>query len=419
MTTRNITYLGSFDDRVTADRKWQDLNIRTLNEILVSELIFSTNSKIVINDGYIVNSPIFQKALWSVEKNSHEKLPLISMIKNEYIQILTRNNSLVEMVEKMARQGNTSFKELKKKKGWEIALEKLDEDIKQCYIPWPKFDLGEGFINLMKYLLKQDPKNLNLSLDSDSYKKLSEQFQKSILNDNQGPRDKWEKVIAQNEHKMELMKIANRAYHYNFGMCLQEDNFKEENVFVNSIASNLFLEKTVEPQETDCDFSKLNFRLPEKVQINDNFISALRTGGDLCGIHIEFMAAYSDYINGGSEQNLKNKQLKFKEEIISFDKANRSKEINPERDFTINLGWSAAGGALGTQFPDPLVSVFTTVAVSALGPLTNSGISLFKGLYRYRGRKYNLIYHRNKATIDAFKLNRMEAKKHTKELSCF
>ncbi|WP_162343552.1 hypothetical protein [Cyclobacterium salsum] len=424
MQNHQITYLGSFDDRVISNQNWNYLNIRTLNEILISQLIFSHNPKILINDGYIVNSPIFRRALLSISKESkepfhYENSPLFSMIENDYINILSRNDSLFSMVEKMVEQDNRTFVEFKKIKGWEIAVQKLDRDIGEYFIKWPKFDLSQGFIQLMDELLIQNPKDLNLSIDLNSYKSIAENFREIVHKDSNGPRDKWEKIVKSSKHEYELMKIANRAYHYNFAMCLNDDTFEKDNVQVNSIASNLFLDKIVEPLESDCNFRKLNFRIPEKIRIDNRFIRALRSGNDLCHAHNEFIQANLDYIEGGSAEVLENAQKKFKKEIIEFDKKSNPAKNNNGLEVLISLSYGGLGGIGSTiATGEPILGVLIGV-LTALGGATNKGIKLLKGLYKYKGRGYNLIYNRDKASIDNFTIDGAKSKQHTEKLNIF
>src|SRR6187402_644555 len=119
----DITYLGSFDDRAIAYGQAQNLNILTLNEILFSELLFSNNSSLVVNDGYIIHSPILVEALMKepplnseFEDFHYQQSPLFSMLQNKRVTVLSRNENLMGMIEMMLKENNGTFAKYAKRK---------------------------------------------------------------------------------------------------------------------------------------------------------------------------------------------------------------------------------------------------------------------------------------------------------------
>src|SRR6218665_384360 len=183
----NLTYLGSFDDRSIAYSNNSELNIHSLNDILFSELLYSDNSKIVINDGYLVNSPILIDALTktpppgeSLEDFHYRQSPLFSMLKNKRVSVLGRKGSLLRAVEHMIAEDNRIFNRIKERKDWKKSIELLDTDLEGCFMDWPKKNTSHGFIKLMGQLLKKEPEELGLKINSYLFERIGKQFLEQV-----------------------------------------------------------------------------------------------------------------------------------------------------------------------------------------------------------------------------------------------
>lgn len=422
----NITYLGSFDDRVLAYQQTGKLNIKKLNEILISELFFSKNSQIVINDGYFLLSPIIKQALNSPKQLSgKEKLyykysPLFSLIKNNHVIILSRQDSLVAAVKEMTKdkQGIETFGEIIKDRYWEDHVYDLDKSLEGHFKRWPRFDMGQGFIKLMDELLNQEPGDLGLKISEDEFKGVRDAFKKATNDSSAKPREKWETVVKHSANKSELMSIANRAHHYNFGMCLKTDTFKDKNVHVNSIASNLFINRTEPPQKIDCNLGKLSFEIPVKIMINEKFIQALGFRGELYDIHTQFIETNYDFLEGRAKEiSLQQVQEEFVDQIKKFDRKNRNSKESPAESFSIGLAFEKAADFTGELLTGiPVVGKIVKVGFSAAEKL---GVGAIKDYFRYGGKTNDVRYPRKNTFIDSLKISEKEATKHTTGLNSF
>ncbi|MEO6718888.1 MAG: hypothetical protein ABIN67_00940 [Ferruginibacter sp.] len=417
---KDITYLGSFDDRIESYLDYGKLDIKTLNEILISEMFFSTNSKIVINDGYIVNSPILKAALLSSkETNSKENYyyynsPLFSLIKNDFVSVLSRENSLVDMVDKMAKQGNQSFIEITKNELWESRLSKLDFDLNESFIKWPKYNISHGFHILLSELLKNSPKDLNLKINEDEFKKIKDEYNNQIVKSLESPRNQWELIVQNSQFKNELMNLASIVYHYNFGLCLQSDTYANDNVYINTLNNSLFENKQSQPIETDVDLTKLNFSIPTKISINDKLISELKTKGELNDIHNEFVSTNLKYIKKkASEIELKRIQDEFKKKIIDFDIKNSKKQTNQILKTSVIISCAAIATGLGFGIPGIAAAVVTTVGGGVVGELVNGSIDLARTRLKYSGDKYSLQIKRQLARFSSYEISKEKSKEHT------
>ena len=417
----NLTYLGSFDDRSVAYSRNNTLNINSLNDILFAELLFSTNSQIVINDGYLIHSPILIEALTkkppkgkSLKDFHYEQSPLFSMLRNGRVMVLGRENSFMGAVERMLREDNESYNKIKERKDWQKTIDILDRDLKNCFMDWPTKNTSYGFIKLMQQLFEKGPEKLGLKIKSHLFEEIALEFTKKVDENPNSPRDKWEKIVKQHsDYKNELMAIANRAYHYNFGMCLKADFPERGDVKVHSIASNLFTERT-ETSLSKRDVKLLDFALPKDFSINDKFIHVLCQPGRLRDMHDLFVSSYKDYMGGHIEPDeLVKIQNDFRKLIGS--EARRLHRSSSNQMACWSIGFALSGGfACYHWHEDPVVNLVTTI----LGA-TPGGISIIQDQRRYRGKGTIIPFETENILLDNLTLSKEKAVNHAKKLPLF
>ena len=417
-----VTYLGSFDDKVVQYHKYDEAPIKTLNEILISELVFADNSTILLNDGYIVQSPIVQQALLNVgEAKTKQEIeyythsPLFQLIKRNHVKVLSRKNNLVEMIQQMADDGIRSYQKIVKIPGWDEKFGQLDNMLAGSFIPWPTYEMGEGFINLINGI-SADSTGLKRHADSYIFQKMRDAFNRKLDGSKAKTRDVWETVAEENypDHLTGLMSIGNRAYHYNFALCLQAQPYKDDEVFVNSISSSLFADKATKVINTDVDLRKLSFKIPEKITFNEDFIDALGKDGKLTKYKEDFLRITDRFLNGKYVgRQLTGIQNAFKREVMDFDYNKRYARTDARIGLGIEIAMEAIVALVGN---DPTVDLVTQV----IGEMAPGGVSAIRKKMTYSGQHFELSPRRAFANkIEAMQISPEKAENHASELTFF
>jgi hypothetical protein len=231
------TYSGVLDDAMIRYGKGKEfLSPEYFNKMILKNVIFG--SGMFLNDGYLVNHELARKYLVD-----HDSL-LSHMISTGFIRILSREpdaDKLATMPEKMAKNGNASFQTLVDSKEWK---ESIGPAYRQMAIgvfhsgtvrAWPRYDMSEGFCELMSRTLQSAPQDIGLELTNESdLRRIADAFWER--NPKKGnARDALEKAAIQvnrpyeKEYDLrmaEIMEIANQAYHYNFGLTLNAEEGK-------------------------------------------------------------------------------------------------------------------------------------------------------------------------------------------------
>ena len=142
-----LTYLGTLDD-VVQRYPWSiDMGQQQFNQMLIRKALLG--EKVIINDGYLLNHPFARQALLNPSSS-----PLKALIEANFVQIMSRTGSLLDVVEKMSEQGVESFQALQKNSDWpalKTMLKQWEQGLqrKENFIPWPKKHISHGFDNML------------------------------------------------------------------------------------------------------------------------------------------------------------------------------------------------------------------------------------------------------------------------------
>lgn len=250
-----MTYSGLLDD---AGRRY-DPEVDPIGEAFFRRMIAKNiffSGGIFLNDGYLVNHPAARRELMR-----QDSLLRVMMRTQNFVRVLTRSpvgSSIADMPVQMAASGNASFSALIRSEEWE-SLRPLLHRLSSVWdrgnrMVWPSRQMHTGFTMLILRALAATPQQIGLTaalpvalnrlrddfLARDPYQGNArhhfEQAALAILADlaNAGKIAREHVGLAMHE----LMTIANQAYHYNFGLCLNED--AAEPIAVDTSAGQAF-----------------------------------------------------------------------------------------------------------------------------------------------------------------------------------
>jgi hypothetical protein len=245
---REIQYCGLFDDKVN-DYPWGDrgISLAYINEELVMQALL--RPAMALNDGYLMHYDAGRTALINRRQS-----PLRDLIEAGFIVILSRNDGKLHEMPKKVAERVPSYKRLLRSATWpelERELKKLSEDepFKRQIERWPRVDIGAGLYNLLMNLRGRTPQELGIagSVDSTHLEKVFTAFKSQFeASPQKGPRGIWEEILEESFGRdskvtLELMKLANEAYHHNFAACLL-GNDQSRKVGVVTRYSGIFAE---------------------------------------------------------------------------------------------------------------------------------------------------------------------------------
>ena len=234
-----MTYSGLLDD---AGRRY-DPEVDPVGEAFFRRMIAKNiffSGGIFLNDGYLVNHPAARR-----EWRREDSLLRVMMRTQNFVRVLTRSplgSSIADMPVQMAESGNASFDALIRSEEWE-SLRPLLHRLSSVWdrgnrMVWPSRQMHAGFTMLILRALAATPEQIGLTaalpveldrlrddfLARDPYQgNARHHFEQAALAiiatlANTGKIERAHMGLAMHE----LMTIANQAYHYNFGLCLNE-----------------------------------------------------------------------------------------------------------------------------------------------------------------------------------------------------
>ncbi|MBY5991897.1 hypothetical protein [Ferrimonas balearica] len=252
MSALSYTYLGTADDAVHR-YPWEiEIDLEQLNRMLVRKVLLG--ERVLINDGYLLNLPAARKALMFPQLS-----PLRALIESNFVRILSRNQDLIALPEQMAQQGVASFQALVNSSQWPTLRDTLRPwqaglQANGNFVNWPKKHISHGFDLMMQRTFEQSPGDLGLSEVSEStWQRTVEGYQERNLHDREATRTRWEQAateaVKQSDQDsgalLQLMGLANSAYHYNFGVCLGDyDALQNARILVETKYSPAFATMT-------------------------------------------------------------------------------------------------------------------------------------------------------------------------------
>jgi hypothetical protein len=226
------TYSGLLDDAVQR-YLGDDVDQEFFNRMIAKNIFFSGG--ILLNDGYLVNHPSVRREFMREDSTLR-----VMMRSSNFIRVLSREptaDALADMPLRMAAQKNASFERLVQSTEWNDLQPCLKTVARSLFresniVQWPPRKIHAGYMNLIGPALELSAAQLDLRDTSDAcLKRVRDAFMDKKPGDG-GPRDKFEKAVTEvvpahsanpRASAVELMRVANQCYHYNFGMCLQPE----------------------------------------------------------------------------------------------------------------------------------------------------------------------------------------------------
>ena len=260
-----LTYLGTLDD-VVQRYPWNiEMGQQQFNQMLIRKALLG--EKVIINDGYLLNHPFARQALLNPTSS-----PLKALIEANFVQIMSRSGSLLDVAEKMSAQGVESFQALQKSsewpalqsmlKQWEPGLQRIEN-----FIPWPKKHISHGFDNMLGRSRHLQVENLGMTaVSNDDFQRVFDLYTAKNKTDKEATRTRWEQACLSilgdapdaKAKINELMGLATEAYHYNFAVCLSSQ-FSERKILVETRYSRAFADLIQLGQPTESELSRYPF----------------------------------------------------------------------------------------------------------------------------------------------------------------
>jgi hypothetical protein len=235
-----MTYSGLLDDAGRRyDPEADPVGESFFRRMIAKNIFFSGG--ILLNDGYLVNHPAARRELLR-----EDSLLRVMMRTQNFIRVLTRSpigSNVADMPVQMAESGNASFNALVKSEEWK-ELHPLLRRLSPMWdrgnrLVWPSRKMHVGFVLLILRALAAPPHQIGLTAALPvELDRLRDDFLARSPNDGNARHHFEQAALAvladlANGGKIEpahvqlamheLMTIANQAYHYNFGLCLNEE----------------------------------------------------------------------------------------------------------------------------------------------------------------------------------------------------
>ncbi|WP_166424458.1 hypothetical protein [Paraglaciecola sp. 20A4] len=267
-----LTYLGTLDD-VVQRYPWKiEMGQQQFNQMLIRKALLG--EKVIINDGYLLNHPFARHALLNPTSS-----PLKALIEANFVQIMSRSGSLLDVAEKMSAQGVESFQALQKSsewpalqtmlKQWEPGLQRIEN-----FIPWPKKHISHGFDNMLCRSRELSVDTLGMTaVSDDDFQRVFDLYTLKNVSDKEATRTRWEQaclqVLSDSPDAVtkinELMGLACEAYHYNFAVCLSAQ-FSQRKILVETRYSHAFADLIQLGQPTESELIDIpSIQIPQKL----------------------------------------------------------------------------------------------------------------------------------------------------------
>ena len=238
-----ITYAGIFDDSVDRYPWW---SVRTDEQYINQQLMhnFIYDRKPLINDGYLITHPVLRKQIIEYDTSLAG-----SLFRSGNLILYHRGADSLDIaggLESTAKaSGIRSHLDIIESGEWDQlgpainALGKHAGVVKRC---WPGRNIGEAFYRLMERVLDSGEAEIGLRYSSKcEFERVLQNYLMRNGNDTNytGARGLWtesaidtvcEKSGAHGymKRRQELMQIANECYHLAHGVCIQQDEARQE-----------------------------------------------------------------------------------------------------------------------------------------------------------------------------------------------
>lgn len=151
-----LIYIGSYDDYNYRLWRHADQHMVHLNEMLIGSVLYG--DRLLVNDAFIPQHEHLREAA-----SDYRVSPFRALVECGWIRILTRTKGRLDtVIERLSQQGmpgKTMSPELKQQlMTWSETLS-LQPGI---FVPFPRKDLTDGFINLCKFILNKRIQRLSV-----------------------------------------------------------------------------------------------------------------------------------------------------------------------------------------------------------------------------------------------------------------
>lgn len=426
MTTTSYTYLGTADDLVQR-YPWQiEMDLTSFNNMLMRKALLG--EKVLINDGYLLNLPAARHALLNPDSS-----PLKALIESNFVRILSRNNDLINMPEKMAAQGVASFDKLKASNEWQdltLMLRKWQPKLLQTdnFIAWPKKHISHGFDTIMMRLHEKSPEQLGLIHNTnDDLLRVFDAYIQQNQHDKEATRTRWEHAVLQimantsnDKAKIaELIGLACEGYHYNFGICLTNFSALEQaQILVEtrySHAFDEFMQVDIAPQEMLTDMPVLD--IPKNLPLNkpELWKQVVDPFSDLADLQNTYKQSMSLYSAGQTSKAALEEAAKEYSMALSkhFGKNN---DLGSKTKRVMGLGFFGAGLAAAAW---PVAALLWFSETELIPAMMKKFHIRDKKFFNEQAKHSPVVDLSNKSMITSVALNKAKSLALSKEIPSF
>ena len=418
-----LTYLGTLDD-VVQRYPWNiEMGQQQFNQMLIRKALLG--EKIIINDGYLLNHPFARHALLYPTSS-----PLKALVEANFVQIMSRSGSLLDVAQKMSAQGVESFQRLQKSaewpalrtmlKQWEPGLQRIDN-----FIPWPKKHISHGFDNMLCRSRQLYVENLGMTaVTDDDFQRVFDLYTLKNKSDKEATRTRWEqaciKVLGDDSNAKEkineLMGLASEAYHYNFAVCLSAQ-FSQRKILVETRYSHAFADLIQLGQPTQSELINIpSIQIPQKLSFDRPQLwkTLVDPFSDVAGVQKEYQDAMEQFFAGQVNAKL------VEEVSLKYSKALSAHFENDEQDGGIKkVALSIGFLGLGLVAGGPVTAGLLWLAENSLLPTVTRVFKLRdKGFFKKQTPNQSLdLSHQN--TLSSVSISLPLAEKLAKDIPDF
>lgn len=418
-----LTYLGTLDD-VVQRYPWNiEMGQQQFNQMLIRKALLG--EKIIINDGYLLNHPFARHALLYPTSS-----PLKALVEANFVQIMSRSGSLLDVAQKMSAQNVESFQRLQKSaewpalrtmlKQWEPGLQRIDN-----FIPWPNKHISHGFDNMLCRSRQLYVENLGMTaVTDDDFQRVFDLYTLKNKSDKEATRTRWEqaciKVLGDDSNAKEkineLMGLASEAYHYNFAVCLSAQ-FSQRKILVETRYSHAFADLIQLGQPTQSELINIpSIQIPQKLSFERPHLwkDLVDPFSDVAGVQKEYQDAMEQFFAGQANAKL------VEEVSLKYSKALSVHFENDEQDGGIKkVALSIGFLGLGLVAGGPVTAGLLWLAENSLLPTVTRVFKLRdKGFFKKQTPNQSLdLSHQN--TLSSVSISLPLAEKLAKDIPDF
>lgn len=382
-----ITYLGSLDD-VVQRYPWNiTVDLTHFNQMLIRKALLG--EKVIINDGYLLNHPCARQALLDPTSS-----PLKALIEANFVHIMSRSGSLLDVAEKMSAQGVDSFSQLQKGEDWQALqsfLRRWEPGLQRInnFLPWPKKHISHGFDAMLTRSRCLSVEELAMtSVTDDDFQRAFDRYNQKNTFDKEATRTRWEQACIEvvGSHpdaraKMgELMGLACEAYHYNFAVCLTAQ-FSQKKVLVETRYSRAFADLIQLGQPTESELVDIpSVTIPRSLRFDQPQLwkELVDPFSDVASVQQIYQETMDQFFAGQTDaKQLENASRRYSK-ALSIHFGNGEGEGRIKRT-ALSIGFLGAGLAMG----GPVTAGLLWLAENSLLPTVTRVFKLRdKGFFR-------------------------------------